>query len=270
MNQFFKNKYNMFFVTNHGAGPALVLIHGNSLSSKSFVKQLNDSSLKKYKITAIDLPGHGNSQRAVNPSKTYSVNGFVREVSEFIESKFHEPVILVGHSLGGHIALETAGILPNIKGLVIFGTPPMGKPPEMERAFKPHRSMVLAFKGELDEKEALDLCKGYLGPTDQIPKEFIEDILSVDIVMRTKLAESIESEEFNDELKIINNLKIPIAIFHCEKDELVNLDYIKNITAPNLWQNKIHLIKNAYHSPQFEQPEEFNELLDNFIKDIIN
>ena len=268
MAKFTKNNSEIYSTTNNGTGQAIICIHGNSLSSKSFAKQLDAPILQKYSITAIDLPGHGNSQNAVNPSETYSFSGFAKEVAEFIKTKFNEPVILVGNSLGGYISIEIAAILPNIKGIVIFGTQPLGKPPEVEKAFLPNPIMALAFKGELNENEALEVCKGFIGPTNIIPKEFVEDILSVDKVMRTKLGESFVSENFVDEIEIVQNLKIPIAIFNGEKDEFLNYGYIENIAIPTLWQNKIHYIKNAYHAPQFEQPEIFNKLLNNFIEDI--
>ncbi len=269
MTKFTQNKDKIHSTTNNGIGQALVFIHGNSLSSKSFVKQLDAPILQKYNITAIDLPGNGNSQNAVNPSKTYSVTGFAKEVSEFIKSKFNEPVILVGHSLGGHIAIEVAAILPNIKGIVMFGAQPLGNPPEVEKAFLPNPSMALAFQGKVNEKEAIEMCKSFVGPTNEIPKEFVEDILNTDKMMRPKLGESFGLDNFVDEIEIIQNLKIPVAIFNGEKDGLLNYDYIENMTIPSLWQNKIHYIKNAYHTPQFEQPETFNKLLNNFIEDIL-
>ena len=218
------NKSNLFSVTNHGTGQAILFIHGNSLSSKSFAKQLDAPILQKYNITAIDLPGHGNSQNSTNPSKTYSVTGFAKEVSEFIKSKFNEPIVLVGHSLGGHIALEITPMLSNIKGIVMFGTQPLGKPPEVGKAFLPNPSMALAFKGEVNEKEALEMCKGFIGHTNKIPKEFVQDILNTDKMMRPKLGESFGLENFVDEIKIVQNLKIPVAIFNGEKDGLLNFE----------------------------------------------
>ncbi len=269
MAKFTRKDDNIYSITNNGTGQTIICIHGNSLSSKSFTKQLDATILQKYSITAIDLPGHGNSQNSVNPSITYSFNGFAKEVAEFIKSKFNEPVILVGNSLGGYISIEVAAILKNIKGIVIFGTQPLGNPPKMEKAFLPNPSMALAFKGELNEKEALEVCKGFIGPTNKVPKEFLDDILNVDKVMRTKLGESFVSEDFVDEVKIVQNLKIPIAIFNGAKDEVLNYEYIENMSIPTLWQNKIHYIKNAYHTPQFEQPETFNKLLNSFIEDIL-
>lgn len=269
MANFTKKNDRIHSITNNGTGQAVVFIHGNSLSSKSFVKQLDAPILQKYNITAIDLPGHGNSRNATNPSKTYSVTGFAKEVAEFIKTKFNEPVILVGHSLGGHSAIEVATMLPNIKGIVIFGAQPLGKPPEVEKAFLPNPTMALAFKGEVNEKEALEMCKGFIGSTNKIPKEFVEDILNTDKMMRPKLGESFGLENFVDEIEIVQNLKIPVAIFNGEKDGLLNFDYIENMVIPSLWQNKIHYIKNAYHTPQFEQPETFNKLLNNFIEDIL-
>jgi len=48
-------------------------------------------------------------------------------------------------SLGGHILLEAAKDLPRARGFAIYGTPPVGFPPEMADAFLPNPAMARDF-----------------------------------------------------------------------------------------------------------------------------
>jgi len=49
--------------------------------------------------------------------------------------------VIVGWSLGGHIALEAASALPDAAGFVIFGTPPVSGPADMPEAFLPNPAL---------------------------------------------------------------------------------------------------------------------------------
>ena len=60
--------------------------------------------------------------------------------------KYHKGnVILVGHSLGGHLAIEIAEKIDNLKGLIIIGTPPVKKPMNLEEAFLPIQEIQTFF-----------------------------------------------------------------------------------------------------------------------------
>ena len=50
-----------------GTGRPIVLIHGNSASSRVWQKQLEGPLGRKYRLIAIDLPGHGDSAPAPHP-----------------------------------------------------------------------------------------------------------------------------------------------------------------------------------------------------------
>jgi pimeloyl-ACP methyl ester carboxylesterase len=49
-------------------GPAVVLIHGNSSSSRVFSRQLDGPLGRRFRLVAVDLPGHGESDNAKDPS----------------------------------------------------------------------------------------------------------------------------------------------------------------------------------------------------------
>jgi pimeloyl-ACP methyl ester carboxylesterase len=54
-----------FVETGNPAGPPILFVHGISQSLRSWTKQLNDEALrKKYRLIALDLRGHGESQGA--------------------------------------------------------------------------------------------------------------------------------------------------------------------------------------------------------------
>ena len=65
-----------------GTGPAVMLIHGNSASSLTFEAQLTGEFGQKYRVVAMDLPGHGESDRAADPASTYHMPGYAAVVAD--------------------------------------------------------------------------------------------------------------------------------------------------------------------------------------------
>lgn len=243
----------------------LVFIHGNSLSAKTFSEQFK--SIETVSLLAIDLPGHGLSEAPSVPNKIYNILGYI-DIIKFVLAELNvNDFILIGHSLGGHIALEASGNLFGLKGLLIFGTPPLGMPPEFDKAFIPNAAMPLLFQEILSDKE-MELLAANL--TDEINKEeIIIEMRLADGNARSFLGASIPKGLFKNELEIVEKLNVPVAIIHGEYDALINLEYLNQLSAPTLWKNKIHLISSATHCPQIEQALAFNSILTEFSDEII-
>lgn len=241
------------FHESEGEGQVVLLIHGNSLSSKSFSKQIDGPLGKRFHFIAVDLPGHGDSLPAIDPRNNYCLPGYAEIILALIIQLNLSKLVLVGHSLGGHIALETSEMSPEIKGIVIFGTPPLGIPPAINEAFLDMRLMP-----SLLVKEGVE-----------IPQFFIDDFNSTDPNARKFLMRNTAKNNFKDEIDIVSDLKIPLAIIHGAHDKSINLDYIKKIQMPSLWKNEVQIIKDAGHSPQWETPDEFNSILEEFVKEKI-
>ena len=68
-----------------GQGPPVVLIHGNSSSSPAFSRQLEEQLGREHRLVAVDLPGHGKSADAKDPS-AYSLPGHARAVRAVVEA----------------------------------------------------------------------------------------------------------------------------------------------------------------------------------------
>jgi len=194
--------------------------------------------------------------------------GYAQVVTEAAQALGMEDAVFVGWSLGGHVVLEAHNLLPDARGFVIFGTPPLAFPPAMEKAFLPNPAMGAAFAPDLTEEQAAAFASAFFAPGASIDlAPFVHDIQHTDGNARAGLAASIQPGGYQDEVEIVANLSIPLAILHGAKEQLVNADYIRGLTMPTLWRGEVQLVEGAGHAPHWEQPEAFNELLEAFIEE---
>lgn len=94
-------------VTGSGE-PAVVLIHG-WCCNRSFWRNQVDVLGKDHRVVAVDLPGHGASGAG---REAWSLAGLGADVRAVVETLGLPRVVLLGHSLGGPVALEAARLLP--------------------------------------------------------------------------------------------------------------------------------------------------------------
>jgi pimeloyl-ACP methyl ester carboxylesterase len=89
--------------------PLLLLVHGGRDHARSWdwvARELR----RDWHVIAPDLRGHGDSDWALGGS--YSMAEFVLDLARLVEFLGPEPVALLGHSLGGAIVLQYAGLRP--------------------------------------------------------------------------------------------------------------------------------------------------------------
>jgi pimeloyl-ACP methyl ester carboxylesterase len=109
------------FAEGPPSGPPLVLLHGGGDRWQHFLPII-PSLLMRWHIYALDLRGHGKSGRV--PGQ-YRPEHYVGDVIAFLEGQLTERVVLLGHSLGGWIALMAAAeLMEKIRALVL-GDPPL-------------------------------------------------------------------------------------------------------------------------------------------------
>ncbi len=101
----------------YGQGePAVVLIHGWSCDSGYWDSQL-DALAVEHTVVTLDLAGHGRS--GTGGRKDWSMANFGADVAAVVQAAGHAQVVLVGHSMGGPVALEAARQLPGrVLGIV--------------------------------------------------------------------------------------------------------------------------------------------------------
>lgn len=259
---------NINFYESEGTDIPIVLVHGNSASGRTFSPQLESDLGKKHRIIALDLPGHGLSDRATDPMATYNMPGYAKTVVGLAKALGVDNAVFAGWSLGGHIVLEAIADLPQAKGFLIYGTPPLGIPPEMDKGFLPNPAMAAALKGDLSQDEVTAFGQSCVKPGDELEPVFFEDMIRTDGRARESLAVSVGTANYRDEIGIVGSLKQPLAILHGEHEQLVNEPYISALKMPTLWRGKVQVVAGAGHTTHREKPAEFNALLADFVKDI--
>ncbi|MSR68709.1 alpha/beta hydrolase [Candidatus Saccharibacteria bacterium] len=102
-----------------GEGRVLLFLHGWGDSLQSFDLLANDLS-KKYHIVRLDLPGFGKSELPLN---AWFVEDYAEFVSAFCKKLSIEPYGIVGHSLGGRIAIKLCSLrLLHPKKLILLAS----------------------------------------------------------------------------------------------------------------------------------------------------
>lgn len=260
------NGQKIAYYESPGAGMPVVMIH--RFSGRCFQKQLESPLGKKYLFITLDLPGHGMSDKAAEPEKTYTLPGYAEILTSFVQQLGLQRVVFVGWSLGGHIILEAADRLP-ASGLMIFGTPPVSSVAQLQEACFPHPALSCIFNRELSDDEISAWVAACFRPgATDIPDFLTTDIRETDGMSREILGVSAINGNFKNEIAIVAGLKIPLAVIHGEMEQLINFAYLKRLDIPTLWRGEIQVIQDAGHTPQWEQPERFNELLEEFIGEV--
>ncbi len=122
--------------------PAIVLIHGWATDANYWNAQIAPLQAK-YTVVAVDLAGHGGSTK----SRTdWSMEKYGEDVATVVQRIPNQQVILVGHSMGGTVALEAARTLGNrVIGIIVVdalksvGLPPLS-PSQIETRVAPFRT----------------------------------------------------------------------------------------------------------------------------------
>ncbi|TML79925.1 MAG: alpha/beta fold hydrolase [Actinobacteria bacterium] len=107
-----------------GWGPVIVLIHGITGSSLTW-EDVIEPLAERYTVVAPDLLGHGESAK---PRGDYSLGAYASGVRDLVQAIGHDRATVVGHSLGGGVAMQFAYQFPErCERLVLVSSGGLGR-----------------------------------------------------------------------------------------------------------------------------------------------
>jgi pimeloyl-ACP methyl ester carboxylesterase len=107
-----------------GEGPVVVLLHGIAGSSATW-EEIMPSLAEGFTVIAPDLIGHGESSK---PPAEYSMGAYASSVRDLLTVLGHTHVSVVGHSLGGGVAMQFAYQYPEMcERLVLVSSGGLGR-----------------------------------------------------------------------------------------------------------------------------------------------
>lgn len=105
--------------TKKGKGPCMVFLHG-FLENLTIWDDFAERFSKHYTVVQVDLPGHGKTDVF---AKNHTMSLMAGAVNTVLEKEGIRQVLIVGHSMGGYVALEFAKqFAQKTKGLCLFNS----------------------------------------------------------------------------------------------------------------------------------------------------
>lgn len=250
-----------------GTGLPVLMIHGNSSCKEVFVNQLESPLGDVYRMIAFDLPGHGASSDARDPSRTYTMPGYAGLTMEVLAELGVDRAAVFGWSVGGHIGLELLPRFSGLAGLMIAATPPVHPNPESFPAgFKPHPMLAVLGKEEFTDEEVEVFAVGAYG--DHVTPALRDAVRRADGRSRSMLFGTIFDGRTSDQRTLAETTKVPLAIVNGAEDPMTNTDYIGSLPYASLWEKHCFVLRGEGHAPFLSNPGVFNPIFERFLNHV--
>lgn len=268
-----------------GEGPPIVCCNGVGVST-FFWKYIIEHYQETHSILVWDYRGHGLSQRGLDPYSTdMSVERHAKDLLVILEKAFpasSEPYILIGHSMGCQVILETYRLLrEKISHLVLL----LGTAGEALSTFGNFSHSPLVFR-------AIRRLLLTVGPrTNHISRPLLSSPIAWPFTHKFALVDPLytQKEDFTPYLdhmatmdsllfiqavwslqkhsawELLPEITCPAMIFAAEKDTFTPIDCSKKI-AESIPNSTFVYLSDASHAALIEQPEIINYRLDQFLE----
>ncbi len=253
------NQFKIFYYQNKVAGIPLVFIHGWLGSSREWIHQLCYFNFKEH-ISILDLPGFGKSGK---PKAKYSIEFFTEQILSFLKLLGYNEAILIGHSLGGMIALNITIQNPKlVKKLILISSSAA-----ISQSLKDKIKLFwvnLIFK-LIYKKFLKNIVKQILSPKfkNQELKKFYTTALKIpkSIVLRT-FKNMTSKFNIHDQISQISQ---PTLIIYGNEDKIISDSMITELgnLIPN---SEIFSIEDSSHRVMVDNYEKVNKIIGEFIK----
>jgi len=247
-----------------GRGEPIVLLHGWNGTRKQWLLNLR-ALAPRFRAIAPDLPGFGESEEG---SFEYTLDGMSAFVRSFGEALRLPPFHLVGHSMGGCIAIRHAAANPEgVRRLVLVSTPTRTASMGVRTLLPGAKCFVSAtyrFRGETALKWGF--YRGLYEPEKQDLDFVRANVKASALTTRRALSLSTRMMRRMDLSSDLKSIERPTLIVFGDKDRSVNpreaLRQRGLLPLPFM-----AVLTSCGHCPPFERPELFNTVLRDFLED---
>jgi len=270
-----------------GHGTPVVFIHGLGSSGYMEWRRNLEPTAVRHRVYAPDLPGYGRTDK---PRARYTIPYFARFVRRYMDFLGLRRAAVIGASLGGRIALEVALEEPRlVRKLVLVNTLGLGRP-QVRLAQMAYGLVTIPRVGEAVMGIARDalswaprkmirrIAGRYSGVSVDLEQTMddsylddLRDMYAADgfhnaflSTVRSLVNPRALFGGHHDVTRRLNELKIPVQLIWGAADPLFPLAHAERAQSL-IGQADLAVIDSAGHTPQSEQPEEFNRVLKPFL-----
>ncbi|MTI41092.1 alpha/beta fold hydrolase [Fulvivirga lutimaris] len=240
----------------------LIFIHGWCINDSYWTHQV-DALKSDYKIITLNLPGFNGTDTTRND---WSIEAYASDVNALIEQLQLKNVVLIGHSMGGEIILETALYNKNVIALIgIDNFKDMGHEMSEEMQEGINEFFALLESNYKEISKAFAESNLFSNSTDSLVRaRVIADFQSADSIVAIASLKNLFDYSF-DEMSKLEKLNQKLYLINSNTSP-TNLDPMINAGV----KCELFEIDSAGHYPMIENPQEFNSLLAQVLNKIIN
>jgi pimeloyl-ACP methyl ester carboxylesterase len=256
-----------------GSGPALLLIHGMGGTFENW-QQVLEPLARAHTVIAPDLPGHGESAPAAGD---YSIGALATGLRDLLVALGHERTTLVGHSLGGGIAMQFAYQFPEMtERLVLVSSGGLGPEvsPVLRAAALPGADLFIATTagwtssvagalgrglaafGLAPRTDVAEVARGYASLADP------ERRAAFLATLRSVIGTEGQRVHAGDRLYLAEGL--PVLIIWGRRDPIIPVHHGESAHEA-ISGSRLEVFDEVGHLPQLEAPGRFIAALERFV-----
>ncbi len=242
-----------------GRGKPVLLLHG-WLGSWRYWMPTMEALADSYRTYAMDFWGYGDSDK---PGNCYGVEDYVRMVGDFLDGLGIAQAALIGHALGGVVALRIALERPQrVTKLAVIDAPIHGGGlSSAMRAVRSPLSRLMAGPRALTG-QWLRALKRVSSEWGDLYDDIAKDTEKLDqAAVQQSLANMVEM----DLRPGLKQLYTHTLVVFGEKDEFVSADQAAFFTDGNVATAQVVVLEGCRHFPFLDEPSRFNRLLKDFL-----
>jgi len=251
--------------------PLIVMVHGLGDRAAETWRRVIPVLSKDFHVVTFDLPGFGRSSKA---NKLYSPDNYVRFINYVLARYQHKSFMLIGHSMGGNIALRYASIYPQkVNRLLLVDVAGI-----LHRLayvdFLRHFGIRILPEFYQEQKRDLEsitdlLLEPLMDNSDLI--ELGEELILTQPLLREKILGgdpatiAAYAMIMTDYSRVLATLNVPTLILWGGRDSVTPIRTAK-VLAGNLKHSGLIVFDETGHNPMNEEYGRFLRVLNRFVK----
>jgi pimeloyl-ACP methyl ester carboxylesterase len=260
-----------------GTGPAILFVHGLLGSYRHWAHLIDQLTSAGYRVVAPDLFGHGGSDK---PMGDYSLGAHAATLRDLLDQLQLDRVTVVGHSLGGGIAMQFWYLFPDrVDRVALVSSGGLGRQvsPLLRAAVLPGSEWVLPVIASRWLTTKVDLAGQVLSRVGWRPRLRMDEawrgFVSLGdadsrraFLATTRCVMDIGGQTVSARDFFPTTTPVPTLIVWGARDRIIPVAH--GIAAAKLIEgSRLELFENAGHFPHLDEPERFAALLQDFAAD---
>ncbi len=245
------------YYKEYGNGtPTLIFIHG-WLGNTEWWEEQKEYFKNQYHIVLMDLAGHGKSDSS---RQEWTSAGYADDIKAVADAVDSQGIVLVGHSMSGAYVLEASLKIPEVKAIILIDTLK-----NLDESFTQEQTEEVLSQYRKDFKYTVEnLLPQFLfaeGTPPAVKERIQREFLQNEPELAINALRPLYKTDFN---LLAKQIQVPVIAINSDASPTHlenNRKYLKSYDYVT--------IEGVGHYPMLEKPEEFNKILENELKKLV-